>query len=389
MATVYCERAIADAVSSGNALLKFISANDTGLTGSHQSGFYLPRSVWQMYTPFPPEKGRLDKHPISIQWPDGRLTDSVITWYGKETRAEYRLTRFGRDFPWLTHDSVGSLLVLIPKSPTDFSAYVLDSEDDIEELQAALGVVPFDRWGVYRQGVAEVIGEDECIENEIRRFVQPLDAFPTGDEFSESARRFLEKCLDGGLNTLDSDAALLRSLATEYRLFRMAERLLCQNDITRVFKDIDDFLRTAATIMNRRKSRAGRSLENHTDFLLTRSEIPHEMRPEIDGRPDIVIPNRAAYYDDDFPQEKLFIVGVKTTCKDRWRQVLNEGRRVKRKFILTTQPGISSNQLDEMAKAKVTLVVPKVLHNDYPPAHPIGILSLEDFFQKARRSTAR
>lgn len=389
MASAYCERAIADALSVGNTLLKFISANDAGLTGGHQAGFYLPKPAWQMYTPFPPEKGRLDKHPVRIQWPDGRITDSVVTWYGKETRAEYRLTRFGRDFPWLTHDSVGNLLVLIPKSLTEFAAYILDNDDDIEELQAALGVVPFDHWGVYRQGVAEIVTEDDCVERELRKFVQPLESFPSGEEFSAAARRFLDRCIDGGMNALDSDAALIRAVETEYRLFRMAERLLCQNDIMRVFRDIDDFLRVAATIMNRRKSRAGRSLENHTDYLLNRLSIPHEMRPEIDGRPDIVIPGRDAYFDGAFPEDKLFIVGIKTTCKDRWRQVLNEGKRVKRKYILTTQQGISAGQLDEMAKAEITLVVPEVLHSDYPPGHPIGILTVEQFLQKLRRSTGR
>jgi type II restriction enzyme len=386
MASAYNERAISDALASGNALLKFISPNDTGMTGSHQCGFYLPRSVWEMYTPHPPTKGSLEKHNVKVLWPDGRVTSSVVTWYGKGTRSEYRLTHFGRDFPWLTHDNVGNLLVLIPKGASEFSAYVLDREEDIEELQAALGVVPFDHWGVFRHGVAEIVTEDECIDREIRRFTEPLEEFPTGDQFSDSARRFLEKCIEGGLDTLDADSALLRAVSTEYRLFRMAERLLCQNDIARVFRDIDNFLTTAATIMNRRKSRAGRSLENHTDYLLNRAEIPHEMRPDIDGRPDIVIPSRKAYFDADFPQDRLYIVGVKTTCKDRWRQVLNEGKKAKRKYILTTQPGISSNQLDEMAKAKVTLVVPEGLHDDYPPNHPIGILTMESFFSRLRRS---
>ena len=80
------------------------------LTGSHECGFYLPISVWQMYTPHAPVKGRNDKHPVSIVWQDGRRTDSVITWYGA-AKHEYRLTRFGKDFPFLNEDVVGDLLV--------------------------------------------------------------------------------------------------------------------------------------------------------------------------------------------------------------------------------------------------------------------------------------
>ena len=60
------------------------------------------------------------------------------------------------------------------------------------------------------------------------------------------------------------------------------------------------------------------------------------------------------------------MIGLKTTCKDRWRQVLNEGRRVKAKHILTLQQGITGNQLKEMQEAGVSLVVPKPLHNKYP-----------------------
>ncbi len=98
-----------------------------------------------------------------------------------------------------------------------------------------------------------------------------------------------------------------------------------QHEIVRPFKDVDDFLTTASSIMNRRKSRAGRSLENHVESLLRAAGISFDVRPQIDGRvqPDILIPSKTDYEDVNFPVEKLRILGVKTTCKDRWRQVLN------------------------------------------------------------------
>jgi hypothetical protein len=104
------------------------------------------------------------------------------------------------------------------------------------------------------------------------------------------------------------------------------------------------------------------------------------MRPDnIDGKPDVVIPSAEAYLDPDWPLERIFVVGVKTTCKDRWRQVLNEARRVERKYILTVQPGISEAQLREMHEARVSLVVPSSLHREYPRGTPIELLSFEDF----------
>src|SRR5687767_9900214 len=102
-----CERAIADSLRTGRAVLKFISPNDVGLTGGHQCGYYLPKPVWNLYTPNPPKKGaNADSWP-TIQWHDGRRTESRVIWYGKGTRSEYRLTRFGKDFPHLSPDSVG------------------------------------------------------------------------------------------------------------------------------------------------------------------------------------------------------------------------------------------------------------------------------------------
>src|SRR6185436_11395552 len=108
-----CELATAEAFEHGKALLKFISPNDAGLTGGHQSGYYLPKPAWQVFTKIPPEPGKNADEKVKILWQDGRITESRIVWYGAAKR-EYRLTRFGKDFPYLNDDTVGNLLVLIP-----------------------------------------------------------------------------------------------------------------------------------------------------------------------------------------------------------------------------------------------------------------------------------
>src|SRR5690349_1161055 len=103
MQSPFCERAIQNAVLFENALLKFISPNDVGLTGGHQCGFYLPKSAYEIFTPQPPTRGVVTKHHVHIEWQDQYETSSVITWYGAKTRSEYRLTRFGKGFPYLSH----------------------------------------------------------------------------------------------------------------------------------------------------------------------------------------------------------------------------------------------------------------------------------------------
>lgn len=383
MPSPICQRAIEDALQHGNAILKFISPNDVGITGSHQCGFYLPISVWEMYTANAPERGRNAEHEVEITWPDDRITQSRVKWYGVGTRSEYRLTRFGRDFPWLAADTVGDLLVLVPRNHHQFAAYVLDLDDDIEEIQAALGVELFERWGVYQHGAPRIETENQCLDRELRLFAAPLADFPNGAAFSAAARRILEECLQN-FRRLSPDDLLTKSIETEYKLFQIVERQVCQPEVTRLFRSVDDFLQTAARIMNRRKARAGRSLENHVGYLLEQAGIPHTMRPKLDGKPDIVIPSEQAYNDPAYPIERLFIIGVKTTCKDRWRQVLNEGRRVPQKHILTIQQGISANQLQEMHTANVSLVVPASLHSDYPPEHEIRLMNIEQFIGTVR-----
>ena len=120
--------------------------------------------------------------------------------------------------------------------------------------------------------------------------------FPTTSQFSEQARLAIVECIPG-ISEQKADMQLTRYLESEYALFRIVERQLCQNEITRLFKDVDDFIKTAASLLNRRKSRAGRSLENHVEFILRKNSIPFDMRPDIDGKPDIVIPGKAQYDD--------------------------------------------------------------------------------------------
>ncbi len=388
MSSPFGERAVAEALRYRNALIKVLSPNDVGATRSHQAGFLLPASAWQMYTPFPPESGRLDKHEASVTWQDGRVTHSVITWYS--SKKEYRLTgEMSGEFPWRTDEETGSLFVLIRKSKHEYLAFVLDQDDDIQDLQSSLRIeLPAGRagrtWAAYRGGREEVAETaDQCVARKFRRFAESLTIFPSGDDFSQKTITTLRECLTG-FGRLSSDTRLIRCMDAEYQLFRLAERVICGPQVSQLFRDIDEFLNVANTMLNRRKSRAGRSLENHVEQVLRDSRIPFEMRPGIEGEPDIVIPGRAEYDDSTFPAEKLFVVGVKMTCKDRWRQVIAEAPRVRRKHLLTLQKTISAKQLQKISEANVSLVVPQPLQNDYPASHRGQLLNVESFIRTVK-----
>lgn len=358
--------------------MKFISKNDVGATGGHQSGFYLPKNIWRLYSPNGPVKGKNFDHPVHIIWQNGKVTDSIVKWYGNLSRSEFRLTHFGRGFDFLSEEGVGNLLIIIPKTIGDFSAFVLDSEDDIDAVTTSLGIQPFKSWAVYEPDAPLVIDENECLRREFESFASTLMDFPSGDVMSEAVRAMIGRCCVG-IPASDPDGGLLKCYETEYKLFQTIERKLCGHMLASTFKSVDNFVEKANSILNRRKSRAGRSLENHVDYFLKAAGIPHDIRPQnIPGKPDVVIPSATAYLDNGYGLDKLFVVGVKTTCKDRWRQIISEAPRVKKKHILTIQQGISSNQLDEMSGVGVSLIVPKGLQHTYPE-HKIEILSLGSF----------
>ena len=96
--------------------------------------------------------------------------------------------------------------------------------------------------------------------------------------------------------------------------------------------------------------------------------ILHKLLQKAKKRPDFIFPSQEAYHSLTFSTDNIISLAAKTTCKDRWRQVLNEANRLrdKNKFLCTLQQGISSDQMDEMEEEKVILVVPKEYIKTYP-----------------------
>lgn len=369
------------AMAKGSALLKFISANDVGETGSHQYGFYLPKDVWQLYSPHPPTDGELQKHWVGVRWQGEFETDSCVTWYGRRTRSEYRFTRFGRGFPFLTGYHIGSLLVLVPEKIDRFLCFVLDTESDIEDIQANLGLKVVGTWAVYGELDRKVADEQACVDQRLTQFAAKLSAFPGGEEMSEETRDALACCIPD-FASLSPDDRLLRYVESEYCLFKLVERQITLPFVKGGFKSIDDFITLANSVLNRRKARAGRSFENHVEYLLKETRIPLDVRPNVDGKPDFIFPGKKEYDDPEFPSDRLVMLGLKTTCKDRWRQVLNEASRIPRKHLLTLQPAISCAQIEEMMAANVTLIVPKPLHGLYPKVCRKKLLTMSDFMSE-------
>lgn len=151
---------------------------------------------------------------------------------------------------------------------------------------------------------------------------------------------------------------------------------------------VEAFVATANQVLNRRKSRAGKSLEHHLAAIFDEYKIQYTAQAVTEGnkKPDFIFPSETAYHDFTFPVEGLLSLAAKTTCKDRWRQVINEADRLRDrdKFLCTLQQGISGGQMDEMEKEKVVLVVPKPYISAYPKDRQHRIWTLSKFIDYVR-----
>jgi hypothetical protein len=144
---------------------------------------------------------------------------------------------------------------------------------------------------------------------------------------------------------------------------------------------VDEFIKYSLSIQNRRKSRAGHALENHLEHIFSVLQIPHS-RGQISehrARPDFLFPSVVAYRDPAYPSRDLLMLGVKSTCKDRWRQVLSEAQRIQLKHLMTLEPGISEHQTDEMRASMVQLVIPSGLHGTFSGLQRHWLLDLRGF----------
>lgn len=231
-------------------------------------------------------------------------------------------------------------------------------------------------------GVEVDVADDRWLDFLVRRFGR---SFPATAVFSAFAR---ERA--GPVDLIgDPDQALMDWIETEEAMFYAFERHLIAERIAGGFvredgtTDVDGFVSFSLSVQNRRKSRAGYSLENHLVALFAGHDLAFDRGAKTEGnkKPDFLFPGGVAYHDRSFDPAKLTLLGSKSSCKDRWRQVLSEGSRVPAKHLVTLEPSISINQTSEMMGEGLQLVVPHPIQASYLPQQQEWLFSLRDFLE--------
>jgi hypothetical protein len=369
--------------NGSQALKQTLGTNDTG-----DSIYYSARFIWM---------GEGNETVVAdgqLSWYDARFKDDTRS-------AEWRLYFPTTDVSQLAQE--GDLLFIAKCTDNSILCIIVRAGSTTESQMLWLLGVPVQsgRSFVYQnfQGkedkevdfVVRFILEELGIEVEEREtayldsiIAQYNGKLPTTKMFSILTRQTLKNVspLD------DPDGALMAWMNHEEKLFRRIEKLEVESRLKVGFvsqegTDVDGFIKFSLSVLNKRKSRAGLALENHLEeiFILHKIQYARTVETENKTKPDFLFPSSVAYHNLKFSPELLTMLGVKTTCKDRWRQVLSEASRIENKHLFTLEPGISVNQTNEMKSHKLQLVLPLSIHETYTQNQRDWLLTIKDFIK--------
>lgn len=336
---------------------------------------------------------------------EGITDDSTLSWYDSRRNqphrsAEYRLYYPGNavsdlmkagDTLFLAVRPDGSAMVIVTPAESTIQNQLLwlFGIEEQPELQFTVREIEGDeeakldfvgRYVLDELGIEPEETEVDLLDSLLAKFETK---FPKTKEFSELARTSLPAVVVRD----DPDAALFAWMEREELMFRRLERHIVAGRIKAGFagddesETVDSFLSFSLSVQQRRRSRVGHALENHLEALFEQSGIRFARGAETENRnkPDFLFPGATEYHDPAFPTARLTMLGVKSTLKDRWRQVLAEANRISRKHLLTLEPGISLNQTDQIKAASLQLVIPKAIHASYDSSQQAELLSVQDF----------
>lgn len=330
------------------------------------------------------------------------VQSGTLSWYdarrkNPNRRAEWRL--YYSDNEPILHAKIGDTLTLALMKDDSLAAIITRKDSTIDTQVKWLFGIGEERIRNYYVGtnerkridavassVLEALGIEVYVPTNaeallldlLRRFPNRL---PTTVEFSGYCRSTL-----GGIDYVrgDPDEIIYAAYQREEMLFRAFERHEAEREFPKYTDpmDVDGLLKYSMSLFQRRKSRAGKSLEHTLEALLDARGISYTAQAETENheKPDFLFPSEEAYHDPAFPTAGLTLLGAKTTCKDRWRQVLSEAERIPTKHLVTLEGAISVRQTNDMRQKGLQLVVPRPLHATYRNDQRSWLWSVSDFF---------
>ena len=375
-------------------ILKRLSRNDTSQTGSHQAGIYLPKVFCERV--FGEICTTADHNPdifITCTFPqiNHTIAELRVVYYNskyfpqlglRKPYDEFRVTRWGRSSPLQDPENTGSILIFAVRNGIDGekTATVWVSKDAAEEIEIEswLGeeVEPM------RPYIRQQRNPIQEIEADAELDVPPdwYQIFPTSDQIFNHVLQLTPRS-----KSTSPDRILLHRRDLEFKLFQQIEHHHLLPKISGGFQSVEEFNQLSLSVANRRKARTGKSLENHLQSIFKEEKLVFQTQvPTERTVTDFIFPSAKAYQATSFPSYRLQMLAAKTTCKDRWRQVVAEAQRISTKHLFTLQQGVSDNQLNDMYGKGIVLVIPAPLKTSYPANWRNDLLTLKDFIELIR-----
>ena len=225
-----------------------------------------PRSEYRFYFPSSPVSEQFHEGDLLIVGcrPDG---SALVIVAAQATTVEGQLL-------WLFGTTA---------SETSFSSATFGGEDDLRIGHVVSLILE----------ELEIEADVEAHPDLLVRLFERFDStFPSTEVFSAFARETLP-----AISSLDDpDAAVEAWIDQEELLFRALERRIVADRLKAGFgpsgDDVDAFMEFSLSVHNRRKSRAGRALENHLATVFDAFEVDYSRGATTEGRsrPDFIFP---------------------------------------------------------------------------------------------------
>lgn len=415
---------------SSQFFVKKLSRNDTSWADDsrkHQAGFYIPRPIrdsgfFPPLQPDNPDKPHIFHAACRVLWPQtGETTVSHMRHFSnKGTETHFT----GLVKPLFRSLAPASLLLIgkfkEPVSDCRYWIVVLDSiTEEAELLETVLDVEADFHFGLFHPSAFEKAAQldrDETTElierlqaalrgGTLPQLLTDFAKIPDPAAIAMSARQeWLEKHHIAEINPWEveapGDAIMEISRDIEYRIFRRFELrrraaevvgiLAGETDlVTRVVRGFAELDAVFLSASQQRKTRAGRSFEQHIAATLTAGRIRFIEQAVTGGRrPDFVLPDVKELKSKRRSRAGALVLAAKTTLRERWKQVSSERLNCD-VFLATVDDRVPATSIKEMTDAGIRLVVPESLKasDEACYAESESVLSFRVFFDHEIRST--
>jgi len=283
---------------------------------------------------------------------------------------------FGRDYVFncLTIDAQSEAYtefiqaMLIPDPPwagiMELSSFV-NPLDDLQDVPTIATVSSLLGISEYRSaGIVKIWTARELSDEAVRRFEEEhggniLELFRKSASHGDMLRLLMEgsfaivkeqqqRSYPGRVAELIWSSLENRTLSQQALVAAIAAKA---EDIRGIFKSMQNSIFALA----------GNCFQNYLRLWLDAFGIPYEPQEPVDGArtPDFVLPGIEFYFSKDREPDDAILLAAKTSCRERWQQILAEGRRVETHHLATLDSAIPGRTLKKMQADRVIVIVPE------------------------------